>query len=238
MAGGTVRLRLYGILAAGAGSREVEVPLEGCETIECLLRRAARDAPGLARALEAVGWEVNLIVDGRPRRPSDQPPGPGGVVLVLPPASGGGAPRVEGGILRPGEELDLDGLVSRLSGPGVGAVAVFVGVVRSPERGEEVEYLEYDYDEGLTPGWLERLAREEAERRGLAGAAVYHYVGRRRPGERTMIVAVAAGHRREAFEALAALVDRVKFEAPIWKAEKRGGRLYFHVGEREVSLEG
>jgi molybdopterin synthase catalytic subunit/molybdopterin converting factor small subunit len=231
-----VRLRLYGILAAGAGGRVVEVDESGCGSVECLLRRAAAGNPGLARALEAVGWEVVIVSGGRRLEPSEPPP-KGGELQILPPASGGSAARVEAGILRPGEELDLDELVSRLALPGVGAVAVFVGVVRSPERGEEVEYLDYDYDERLTPAWLERLAREEAEAGGLRGVAVYHYVGRRRPGERTMIVAVAAPHRREALEALSRIVDRVKREAPIWKAEKRGGRVYYHVGDREVTLD-
>jgi molybdopterin synthase catalytic subunit/molybdopterin converting factor small subunit len=229
---GRVRLRLYGILARASGSREVEVESSGCDTVRCLLERASRLAPGLARALDVLGWDVVVIVNGRSRRLEDPAPREG-VVNVLPPASGGG-PVILAGILGPGEEVDLDDIVSRLSLPGVGAVALFVGVVRSPNRGEEVEYLDYDYDPEMTPEWLERLAREEVEKKGLAGVALYHYVGRRRPGERTMIAAVAAQVREEAFEALREIVDRVKREAPIWKAEKRGGRIYYHVGEREI----
>lgn len=230
-----MKLRLYGILAAGAGSRILDVDAEGCNNIECVLRRAAQSNPGLARALEAVDWDVTIVSEGRIVSLHDPPP-TSGEIQVLPPASGGGA-RVEAGVLRPGEAVDLDRLVESLAAPGVGAVAVFIGVVRSPEKGEEVEYLEYDYDEELTPRWLEKIAAEEAERQHLAGVAVYHYVGRRRPGETTMIVAVAAPHRAEAFRALAEVVDRVKREAPIWKAEKRGGRLYHHVGDREVALD-
>jgi len=230
---GMVRLRLYGILAYAATSREVSVDPSGCADIRCLLEKAIAARPGLGKALELLDWDVVVVVDGKARGLDDPAP-KGGTVHVLPPASGGEDPLVIAGILRPSDDVDLDEIASRLSLPGVGAIAFFVGIVRSPNEGEEVEYLEYDYDPQLTGEWLERIAAEEARRRGLAGVVLYHYVGRRRPGERTMIVAVAAPRRKEAFDALAAIVDRVKREAPIWKAERRGGKTYYHVGEREI----
>ena len=233
---GRVLVRLYGLLASAAGAREVEVDVSGCSSVRCVLERASSARRGLRRALEVLDWDVVVLLDGR-RVPLDSPVAGGSVMHVMPPASGGSRPLVEAGVLEPGEDIDLDDLVARLSAPGIGAIVIFVGIVRSPNRGEEVEYLEYDYDPQLTPRSLEEIAAEEAAAPGVGGIVVYHYVGRRAPGERTMIVAVGASTRREAFRALQSVVDRVKGEALIWKAERRGGRTYYHVGNREIPEE-
>ncbi|MEB3816534.1 MAG: molybdenum cofactor biosynthesis protein MoaE [Desulfurococcales archaeon] len=233
-----MRLLLYGILAAAAGAREIDVDASGCDSVRCLLERAARVNKGLARALEILEWDIVVVADGR-RIGLEDRIGNWGKIAVLPPASGGspGGSRVFGGILKPGDEVDIDEIIEKLTGPGVGAIAVFVGVVRSPNEGEEVEFLEYDYDPELTGKWLTRIAEEEVEKRGLYGAAAYHYVGRRYPRERTMIVAVAGDRRDRVFKALAELVDRIKHEAPIWKSEKRGGKLYYYVGSKAIDFD-
>ena len=233
---GRVFVRLYGLLASAAGAREIEVDASGCSSVRCVLERASSARAGLRKALEALDWDVIVLLDGR-RVSLDSPVAGEGVMHVMPPASGGSRPLVEAGVLRPGEDVDLDDLITRLSAPGIGAIAIFVGIVRSPNRGEDVEYLEYDYDPQLTPRSLEEIAAEEAAASGVRGVIVYHYVGRRTPGERTMIVAVGASTRREAFRTLQTVVDRVKREALIWKTERRGGRTYYHVGDREIPEE-
>jgi len=50
----------------------------------------------------------------------------------------------------------------------------------------------------------------------LAVAAV-HRVGRLAIGDPAVVVATAAAHRGEAFEATRALIDRLKQTVPIWK---------------------
>ncbi|HEY8465482.1 MAG TPA: molybdenum cofactor biosynthesis protein MoaE, partial [Solirubrobacterales bacterium] len=66
------------------------------------------------------------------------------------------------------------------------------------------------------------IARECAERHGLLAAAVEHRVGEVPLSEPSVIVAVSAPHRPEAFAGARELIDRVKAEAPIWKQEVEG----------------
>ena len=60
------------------------------------------------------------------------------------------------------------------------------------------------------------------ERHGLEAAAAEHRVGAVPLGEPSVIVAVSAAHREEAFAGAREAIDRIKAEAPIWKREVDG----------------
>ena len=68
------------------------------------------------------------------------------------------------------------------------------------------------------------IALQAAERHGLCAAAVEHRVGDVPLSEPSVIVAVSAPHRGEAFTGAREIIDRVKAEAPIWKKEIDGSR--------------
>ena len=70
---------------------------------------------------------------------------------------------------------------------------------------------------------LASIAGEAAERHGLCAAAVEHRVGGVPLSEPSVVVAVSAPHRGEAFAGAREIIDRVKAEAPIWKKEVEGG---------------
>lgn len=116
------------------------------------------------------------------------------------------------------EDFDVAAEVEALSGrTGVGAIATFTGFVRA-ENGLSALVLEH------YPAMTEReIARHIEEAHGrwpLLGVAVVHRVGRLRPGERIVFVAVAAAHRHAAFEACEFLMDYLKVHAPFWKQEE------------------
>ena len=67
------------------------------------------------------------------------------------------------------------------------------------------------------------IAVDAADRHGLCAAAVEHRVGAVPLSEPSVIVAVSAPHRGEAFAGAREIIDRVKAEAPIWKKEVEGG---------------
>ena len=50
-----------------------------------------------------------------------------------------------------------------------------------------------------------------------------HRIGEVPLSEPSVIVAVSAAHRGEAFAGAREIIDRVKAEAPIWKKEIEGG---------------
>jgi molybdopterin synthase catalytic subunit len=58
-----------------------------------------------------------------------------------------------------------------------------------------------------------------------------HRVGRLEIGEASVMIAVSAGHRAEAFEACRFAIDRLKETVPVWKKE------YFEDGEVWVGLQ-
>ncbi len=61
-------------------------------------------------------------------------------------------------------------------------------------------------------------------RHGLEAAAAEHRTGTVPLGEASVIVAVSAAHRGEAFAGAREAIDRIKAEAPIWKREIEGGQ--------------
>ncbi len=104
--------------------------------------------------------------------------------------------------------------------PAAGGIASFVGKVR-PDDG--VEALELSHYAPLTLPGMEALADAALGRWTLDGILLHHRVGEMLPGEPIVLVAVAARHRRDAFEAADFAMDHLKSDAWFWKREKRGG---------------
>jgi molybdopterin synthase catalytic subunit len=61
------------------------------------------------------------------------------------------------------------------------------------------------------------------ERHGALAGAAEHRTGSVPLGEPSVVVAVSGAHREETFAAAREAIDRIKAEAPIWKAEVEGG---------------
>lgn len=104
--------------------------------------------------------------------------------------------------------------------PQAGGVVSFVGQVRG---GEGVEALELQHYAPLTLPGMEALARQVAGRWVLDGLLLVHRVGVMLPGEPIVLVAAAARHRRDAFEAVDCAMDHLKSQSWFWKREKRAG---------------
>ncbi|TMV11584.1 molybdenum cofactor biosynthesis protein MoaE [Arenibacterium halophilum] len=99
----------------------------------------------------------------------------------------------------------------------VGAVVSFTGVVRDSDA--MLDRMEIEHYPGMTERALTDIAATAMSRWELADALVIHRHGALRPGERIMMVATAAAHRRAAFEAADFLMDYLKSRAPFWKKE-------------------
>lgn len=99
-----------------------------------------------------------------------------------------------------------------------GGVVSFLGKVRPDGN---VRALELTHYEPLTLPGMEELAKAAASRFDLDGALVWHRIGVMTPGEAIVLVATAARHRRDAFEAADYLMDHLKSAAWLWKRERR-----------------
>lgn len=120
------------------------------------------------------------------------------------------------------QKLDpLNSLIEELkkSSDEIGAITVFVGVVRGSHEKEKVLKLEYEAHETLGPQIIEKIISELKTKYNIIDAIVEHKVGVVQVGEEVMYVLIASNHRKEGRQALAELVDRVKHEVPIWKKE-------------------
>lgn len=108
-----------------------------------------------------------------------------------------------------------------LEGPGLGGIVVFVGRVR-PDRTSrgQVVALDYEAHVPLARSALSDLEQRARKRFGVQRVVLWHRTGRVPVDEASVVVGVAAGHRAEAFAAARFLIERLKAEAPIWKAER------------------
>ncbi len=115
--------------------------------------------------------------------------------------------------------LSLDPLLKAVSRPNCGAAAFFVGIVRGPSRGRNVLYLEYEAYKEMAEAKMREIAEAIKARWPVEEVAIAHRMGRLQIGEASVIVAVSAPHRKEALEACAYGIERVKEVVPIWKKE-------------------
>jgi len=103
-----------------------------------------------------------------------------------------------------------------------GAIVTFTGVVRDLASGD-LDVMEIEHYPGMTERALTKIAQEAMERWSLGDVLVIHRHGRLAPGDRIMMVATAARHRKDAFEAAEYLMDYLKSRAPFWKKEITSG---------------
>jgi molybdopterin synthase catalytic subunit len=103
--------------------------------------------------------------------------------------------------------------------PGCGAVAEFRGIVRGEENGVAISALRYEAYETMARREIARLLAEAAIAHPCERAVVWHRHGWIPVGEIAILVWVEARHRGPAFALLAAFMDRLKQDVPIWKVE-------------------
>jgi len=214
----TVRVRAFALLREVLGAAEVEVALPAGADVAALLARLAEDYPGAKlqerRFTTAVNRSYALpetILTG------------GDEVALIPPVSGGAAKQFEI-VDRP---ITIDEVAARVAAPEYGAITLFAGTVRGMTRdlqgraGEVVtDYLEYEAYAEMAEASLAGIAGEAMARwPAIRAVSIVHRVGRLEVGDISIVIAVAAAHRQDTFDACHAIIDRVKQLAPIWKRE-------------------
>lgn len=105
--------------------------------------------------------------------------------------------------------------------PECGAVVLFSGTVRDHADGRSgVNALEYEaYDEMVTPKLAEVVAETRARFPHSGRIVLVHRIGRLELGESSVVAAVSAPHRDQAFVAARFAIDALKVAVPVWKRE-------------------
>jgi len=121
----------------------------------------------------------------------------------------------------------------------VGALAVFVGVVRGvTSDGETVQRLKLEAYEEKGNEVLEEICEDLRKREGVIDVQIHHFVGEFDVGEDLVYVVVAGAHRQNVFPVLKEAVNRYKKEAPIFKKEVvidgKGATKSRWISERET----
>jgi molybdenum cofactor biosynthesis protein MoaC/molybdopterin converting factor subunit 1 len=199
-----VEVRLFALLRERAGVDTVTLDLADGATVADALA-AAGEQPGLEEVLRRMPVRVAL---NREYVEESAAVAAGDELALIPPVSGGAVhARVTG------EPLSVDDLVAAVGRPGAGALVVFCGTTRDVDR------LEYEAYGEMATERIASILETAISSHGLEAAAAEHRVGEVPLGEPSVIVAVSAAHRGEAFAGAREVIDRVKAEAPIWKRE-------------------
>jgi molybdopterin synthase catalytic subunit len=207
-----VEVRLFAILKQRAGHDSVNLDLrEGATVADAL--DALKALPGLdilSRMTVRMAVNRDYATPETPLAPQDE-------LALIPPVSGGATDAVRATeavhVRVTSEPLSLDALLRHVSDPGAGAIVTFQGLPRDVSRLDYEAYTEMAH-ERITSILLDCVARH-----GLTAAAAEHRVGKVPSLEPSVIVAVSAPHRVEAFAGGREAIDRIKAEAPIWKVE-------------------
>ncbi|MDQ6781363.1 MAG: molybdenum cofactor biosynthesis protein MoaE [Candidatus Eremiobacteraeota bacterium] len=115
--------------------------------------------------------------------------------------------------------LDEHAVAHQLHPAHAGAIVTFVGRVRDRARGHWVVKLEYEAYAEMAERVFAQIAAEAQSQFGVEDISVHHRSGTLVVGEVSVVVAVAAAHRAEAFDACRYVIDNLKQRAPIWKKE-------------------
>lgn len=203
-----VRIRLFAMLRERAGASELSLELP----------EGARVRDALAALSELADGLPLVMAVNREYASEDALLAAGDELALIPPVSGGatdadaGVAREPHVALRDGP-LSLDALVERVRDPRAGAVVTFAGVTR------DVPSLEYEAYAEMALEQLRAVVAEAIARHGLCAAAAEHRIGTVPLSEASVLVAVSAPHRAEAFAGGREIIDRMKQLAPIWKRE-------------------
>ena len=131
------------------------------------------------------------------------------------------------------QPLSPDAVAASVGDPAAGGIVIFSGVVRNEKDGRPVKYLEYEAHAPMAEAKMREIGAAVRRRWPTVKAVtMLHRIGRLEIGESSVVIAVSAAHRKEAFEACHYAIDALKQSVPVWKKE------HFEDGEVWVGLQG
>lgn len=230
-----VRVRLFARYREATGQERLDVEVPDGGTVEAAWSAVVGRHPVLSPyrpfTLFAVGHDY--VQADHALRADDE-------LCLFPPVSGGSG-SAGGDIFSAGGDifkvlshvLSPDAIAADVDDPGAGGIVIFSGVVRNETGGRPVKFLEYEAHAPMAEAKMREIGGEiRARWAGVRRIAMLHRIGRLEIGESSVLIAVSAAHRGEAFEACRYAIDTLKQRVPVWKKE------HFEDGEIWVGLQG
>ena len=117
------------------------------------------------------------------------------------------------------DPINITSVARRVVPPQCGATVTLDGYVRQFTMGRETLYLVYEAYDEMALKEMKKLIEKAHEQFEISNVGIVHRTGRLEIGETSVVISVAAPHRRAAIEACEWLIRELKRTVPIWKKE-------------------
>jgi len=122
------------------------------------------------------------------------------------------------------DAIDMNSVARRVVPPECGATVTLDGYARAFTKQKdgstrETLYLVYEAYDDMALKEMEKLIEISKDKFEISNVGIVHRTGRLEIGETSVVISVAAPHRRAAFEACEWLIKELKRTVPIWKKE-------------------
>ena len=117
------------------------------------------------------------------------------------------------------DSIDVGSVARRVVPRDCGASVTLDGYVRQFNKGRETLHLVYEAYEPMALKEMQKLIERARAQFEIANVGIVHRLGKLEIGETSVVISVAAPHRRAAFEACEWLIRELKRTVPIWKKE-------------------
>lgn len=213
-----IRVLFFGLLKDMCGHAEEWIDLPDGSTTGTVFDHYAKQFPKLRQMASSIVLAKNheFASTAEHLKEYDE-------VALLPPVSGGNLAEIddpEGHFFALTRvPIDIRGLEHLVQRGIDGAIVTFQGVVRNNTRGRATLRLEYECYEAMAIRKMAEIGREIAGQYAVSRIAMVHRLGTLEIGEASVVVVVAAPHRKPAFEAALEGINRLKRLVPVWKKE-------------------
>ena len=123
------------------------------------------------------------------------------------------------------ESIDISSVARRIVPPECGATVTLDGYARKYTKDKETGavretlYLEYEAYDAMALKEMEKLIERAKGEFEISNVGIVHRTGKLEMGETSVVISVAAPHRKAAFAACEWLIRELKRTVPIWKKE-------------------
>jgi MoaE-MoaD fusion protein len=117
------------------------------------------------------------------------------------------------------DPIDITFVARRNVPPECGATVTLDGYVRKFTKGRETLYLVYEAYDSMAVKEMQKLVEQAKRDFEISSVGIVHRLGRLEIGETSVVISVAAPHRKAAFAACEWLIRELKRTVPIWKKE-------------------
>lgn len=117
------------------------------------------------------------------------------------------------------DPIDITAIARRVVPPECGATVTLDGYVRQFTKGRETLHLFYEAYEPMALKEMQKLIERAKQEFEISNVCIVHRLGKLEIGETSVVISVAAPHRKAAFAACEWLIRELKRTVPIWKKE-------------------